>query len=644
MTNMRIILTFIIGILCSLSVSAYTERNIITSHVADEAQLKEMLVKNQKWMPYPAYKDRQAWNKLLAGTASWYISKGEKNLNYEWKTFSDDDYAEYSKSGDTSTLQNKFYSNNDAIMYLFMAELAEGKGRFIPQLKKGLENAIQMKSWAFPADIAAIYKSPVPDVKKPVISLVAGEVADMYSWIYYLLKDEFSKKGSTIAPRLKEEIQKRILKPYMTRYWWWDGSRNYHGQMLNNWTPWNLSNILSIAMLIEDNPDTYAKIAYNTILGMDKYLNYISGDGACVEGQTYWQYAAGKTFDYLDMLKLATDGKVDLMNEELIKDMGEYIARTYVGDGWVVNFADASAKGEGMNPFLIFRYGKGVNSNLLMSFGASLDPQRNATPSYGYEALRTLRAIEILPEERSYKGKFVRPANSWYPEAEVCYMTTPQGLFYASKGGNNDESHNHNDIGTISLYIDQYPILLDAGVGTYTRQTFDDERYTIWNMQSGWHNVPIINGYEQSYGAQYKASKASSTENRFSVDIAGAYPKSANVNSWVRTSEIDGRELKVTETFDLKKTSKPNVINFLTWGDIDISEPGVVHINANGHKAELIYDSNVFKVSTTERQLTDKKLTNVWGSKLTRVSLTAKSKTQKGSYTYTIKGFPEGNP
>ena len=49
-----------------LHVSAYTERNILQSK-ATEAQLKDMLITNQKWVPYPAYTDRAGWDKLLGG-------------------------------------------------------------------------------------------------------------------------------------------------------------------------------------------------------------------------------------------------------------------------------------------------------------------------------------------------------------------------------------------------------------------------------------------------------------------------------------------------------------------------------------------------------------------------------------------------
>lgn len=37
----------------------------------------------------------------------------------------------------------------------------------------------------------------------------------------------------------------------------------------------------------------------------------------------------------------------------MIKNMGEYISRSYIGNGWVVNFADASARGEGTHTLSI---------------------------------------------------------------------------------------------------------------------------------------------------------------------------------------------------------------------------------------------------------------------------------------------------
>jgi hypothetical protein len=39
---------------------------------------------------------------------------------------------------------------------------------------------------------------------------------------------------------------------------------------------------------------------------------------------------------------------------------------------------------------------------------------------------------------------------------------------------------------------------------TYTRKTFSSQRYEIWTMQSGYHQLPKINGVDQMQGRQYK--------------------------------------------------------------------------------------------------------------------------------------------
>lgn len=138
----------------------------------------------------------------------------------------------------------------------------------------------------------------------------------------------------------------------------------------------------------------------------------------------------------------------------------------------------------------------------------------------------------------------------------------------ATKGGYNNESHNHNDAGTFSLYLNTTPIIIDAGVGTYTRQTFGPERYKIWTMQSNYHNLPMINGVPQQFGSQYKAEDVRFDPKRtsFSADLAAAYPAEAGVEKWIRSYQLGKNSLKIEDSFSLNKADRPNQVNFLTWG------------------------------------------------------------------------------
>ena len=86
----------------------------------------------------------------------------------------------------------------------------------------------------------------------------------------------------------------------------------------------------------------------------------------------------------------------------------------------------------------------------------------------------------------------------------------------------------------------------------------------------------------------------------------------------------------------MSESKGANIINFLTWGDVDASKKGVVSINVKGVKAQLRYDANTFEPAIETIELTDKRLSNVWGDKIYRLSLKAKTATKAGVYKYEI--------
>ncbi len=629
---MKKILCVCVALWCALGAFAYTERNLLEKQASIQ-QVTEALVMNRKWVKYPTYTDRSGWDKFLGIHKEGYIQQGEKYLNYQWKVIPATDYLAFERSGNRSDMESAFDANNRAISTLLMAELAEGKGRFVDQLINGVFQACEMTSWALPAHLITqpTHRSlPVYDYH--LIDLTSGDLGGLLSWTYYFMHDSFDRINPEISRRLRHELQVRIMDAYINDGSFWWAARKYNGRMLNNWNPWCNSNVLMTFMLMEDNRDKLGQAVYLTMQSVDKFLNYIKADGACEEGPSYWGHASGKLLDYLELLYAATDGRVNIFHEKMIRDMGEYISRSYVGNGWVVNFADASAHGEG-NAWLIYRYGEAVDSDEMKHFAALMF--KPGTPYNGRDIFRTLESITIDSELREEEAEHIMRPFTWYPETEFCYLTTKNGLFFASKGGYNDESHNHNDIGTFSVWLHDTPVLIDAGVGTYTRQTFSSERYSIWTMQSNYHNLPQINGVPQSYGKQYKASNAKASQGTFSVDIATAYPEEAQVDSWVRTFKVLENKVKLAEKFRLKQATAPNVVNFMTWGEVEPAK-GKVLITVNGIKSELTYDTSAFNLTIEPITQTDPRLSKVWGSKIYRLSFQAKKLITQGNYSFEI--------
>lgn len=617
---------------------AYEERNLLQKE-ADLERVRSALRMGQEWVPYPDYSDRSGWDKFLGDYKDEYIRKGESLLDYEWKVVKATDYLEFGRSGNRTVMESPFNRNNRALGSLFMAEMAEGKGRFVDQIINGVFQSCEMTSWALSAHLGLQkIQGCFPSYQEHVIDLGSGNLGSQLAWIYYYLKPSFDKVNPLISERLRHELQVRILDTYMNEdHFWWMAFNLKPGGLVNNWNPWCNFNVLQCFFLLENDRDKLAKAVYRTMTSVDHFINYTHEDGGCEEGPSYWGHAAGKMYDYLQMLHDGTGGKVSIFDQPIIKNMGEYIARSYVGNGWVVNFADASAKGGG-DANLIFRYGKATGSTIMMGYATylrNLSARQGAPEGDIFRLLQTLLyRKDLIESDMTYKA----PSYSWYPETEFCYMTNQNGFFVATKGGYNNESHNHNDAGTFSLYLNTTPILIDAGVGTYTRQTFSSERYSIWTMQSDFHNLPMINGVPEQFGSEYKATDVRFDPKRmsFSANIATAYPAEANVKKWIRSYQLGKSSLKIEDTFTLSKAGKRNQINFLTWGKVDLSVPGAVTIEVNNEKARLTYDKNAFTPAVETILLDDPRLSSVWGEQIYRVSLNAKQMPLSGSYTYTI--------
>src|SRR3546814_7787213 len=126
---------------------------------------------------------------------------------------------------------------------------------------------------------------------------------------------------------------------------------------------------------------------------------------------------------------------------------------------------------------LIYRDGSAVKSTEMQQVAAYRFERANRKFSVAlgrdiFRAMEDLTSYNALSAAEPALPSF---RTAWYDETEFCYMKTDDGLFFAVKGGYNAESNNHNDIGKCSLYADNTPFFINAGVGTYTRQTFSSK-------------------------------------------------------------------------------------------------------------------------------------------------------------------------
>lgn len=629
-------------ILLSIGVYSFEKRDILQKESLSIG-LPEALVKDFSEIGFPAYKDREFWNNLPDAIRKQYIEGAERYMDYNWPVVKATDYLEIIRSGDRR--QGAYSAPSSALQSLVMGELAEGKGRFIDQIINGVWYYSEQTWWGWSAHLTAQKaKHGLPDVNEPVIDLGVGEIANVLSWVWFLFKDEFDEIHPLISQRLKQEIMNKAVIPYYERddFWWMGfGSRS-----VNNWNPWTNHNMLTAILILEDDRQKKIDNVQKVIRSLDAFVNSYPEDGGCDEGPSYWGRAGASLYQCLDLLKRATNGEFNVYENQLIKNMGSYIYKAYIDYPYFINFADADAT-TGGRAAIIYNYGKDIGDPVMQQFGAFLAEKQNWGKSKPGEKIdEQIMQLIYLDEIGKATPKSALISDFWLPDIQVGggrdKADTSKGFFFAAKGGHNAESHNHNDLGSCVLYYNGLPCLIDLGRETYTAQTFSSQRYDIWTMQSQYHSIPKINGFDQSDGRNYKAKnsgfKSNSREIIFSTDIADAYPQDAGIKSWERTYRLErGKRLVIKDAYQFN--AAPNgvtALNFVTCCKVSQHSPGVLLLQGENFTLEMKYDAKTLLPEIEFIEVTDNGLKRYWPDGVTRVVLTLKDPKIKGENSISI--------
>jgi hypothetical protein len=583
------------------------------------------------------------------------LAGGERALEEEWPHTPAVRYLDYARDGNRSRYQDRAFQRRRMLGGMVLAECVENKGRFLDEIANGIWLICEESSWCVPAHINAQRAGVgLPDTTEPIVDLFAAETSALLAWVDTLLGERLDVVSPLIRPRVQREIDVRVLTPCLERDdFWWMG---FMPRRVNNWNPWINSNWLTSALLMETDPARRAQAVAKSLRSIDRFLDPYPRDGGCDEGPGYWGRAGASLLDCLELLYSASEGQIDVYQVPLIQEIGRFIYRVQIEGNWFVNFSDASAVVQ-PTPSVVYQYGLRIGDAEMMAMGAWLaadqdlaHPQVDRMGSLG----RLLPALFMLDELMAFEARQPLPRDVWLPEIEVMVARgqagSSAGLFLAAKGGHNEESHNHNDVGNFIVYVDGRPLLVDAGVETYTRKTFSSERYTIWTMQSGYHSLlPTVDGVMQAPGRNFAARdvtyQAGEDAVTFSLDIAGAYPPEAKLARWKRTISLHyGQAVEIVDGYALSEAASEIVLSLLTPCEVEIETPGEIRLSEAALPGErrtgngvVVYDAAKFVLATEEIAITDTRLGGVWGKRLTRLVFTVQNPTLEDGWTFGVR-------
>lgn len=534
-------------------------------------------------------------------------------------------WLEFTENGNRSHYEHAYFLRRRHLCRLVMTECIDYHGELLPLIADYVWAICEESAWQLPAHNSYIRDTPqlpLPDIKRPIVDLFAAETGALISMVYYLLGKELARIAPGLDKRMKHEVERRVLVPWSRRHFWWMGNGS---EPMCNWTPWCTQNCLIACALLHGDSQTRIQAAVRqAAYSMDCFLKDYGEDGCCSEGAQYYRHAGLTFFNALEILCALAPGVFDnAWNEPKIRNLAEYIAQMHVAGSYYLNFSDCSPLA-GVRGAREYLFGKRVGSLPLMSLAAHdflRDPDPyHLSPSDDSEGINLFYMVQTAFSRKEISAfakqhPMVSQKDVWYPSVglRVCRA----GAFTVGiKAGGNDDSHNHNDTGSVTLYKDGQPLLIDIGVETYSKKTFSPNRYEIWTMQSCWHNLPRFYGkdgtaYDQKAGPVYAAKEIKLLPDGLAMDIAPAYGIVPGLGFYRRRVILSPTGLTITDDTDYS-------------GEVCLTLMSCcpVHVEQNmlmfGTLAQAALTGNDVNVTVEPVSVTDPRLRQMWPDTLYR--------------------------
>ncbi len=487
----------------------------------DEHRVREIA----SWLPpQPAglgdpCSNRKVWDTLLkSGKYDEFLKEMEQ---FVFPPFSKEDYFSLFDGSAPSSGRglNMMRERARGLSKVTWAECLTNDNRYLPLAEAGLRDILDQKSWVSPRNDFDFKNYNGVGYS---VELTSALYAHTIAQTLYLL-------GDRLNPALKKEaveaLFQRVFNPVLDKIRTQNNDReNRFLLMTNNYNHVCLSGVVGAALTVIDDPYQRAVFAY---IGEHYAQNGLMGfgdDGYCSEGVGYYNYGFGHYVLLRENIWQATGGKLDLFAIPKVRKIAGYATHLQISEGVFPAISDShpGAKPDpAMMHYLSRNFQMGLTAYDTMSFEGKINDNR-------------MSVMMVFPNSASLATTGAQepalPLRSFFEQSAIL-ITRPasgSGLGVVMKGGNNQEHHNHNDVGSYTVALGSQLMAGDPGAIPYTADIFTAEfRYTYKTLASYGHPVPLVDGKTQQTGAKARARvlKKDFTDQTdlLVMDLASAY-------------------------------------------------------------------------------------------------------------------------
>ena len=526
-------------------------------------------------------------------------------------------FMEFVRNGNRANYEKVYFARRKNLIQLVLAECAEYKGRFLDRIADYLWAITGEHTWCLPAHVPERCNDGLPDLPYEFVDLFAAETGMDLALTLELLEPELNKVSPNLVAEVKRNLFRRIIEPLEIKpfpFWWLKAT--------HNWRAWCCGNTLAtVKVVLKDQPERQKKLVAMLKNAMDDFVKIYPEDGCCDEGPHYWGKSPANILRFYEQLGIP-------MNRPKHARMAEYILNVRLTRSHFANFADSSPKFP-LPGSVCYRFGELLGNDQLKQFGLDAAMRNEAIDTNYSDIFTELTNIFWLPDIAKAEQPELKDNCHYYDYRQMLFLRDRGTSLAAKRGflGN----HYHMDVGQFIIYRDELPVVIDPGIGAYSKDTFNANRYKNWFINCDGHNIPQFNGIAQSDHPERDAAAAEVIRDAkrcvFKMDLTSAYLKEAQLVQCLRTITYDytDQSIGIDDVWELSRADNTVRIPLYTPQEVKI-DGNVITI---GNMRLEITGKNC-TATCTAVPMTDPGLPRHWGDRLHRIDLTVKCGKQGG--------------
>ncbi|MGQ1909153.1 hypothetical protein ACT3CE_05140 [Marinifilum sp. RC60d5] len=616
----------------SLDISAYLKAGDSKSiyPTVEQLEMLKNVVPANSFQPAPSVSHRNYWNRIAkTEEGKDYLKEAVSLLGRQPEVpISDAIYRRANKEGNRKIYKPRYYRTMDRLEKFTLAECIENNGRFIPQIEVYCDSIMAMKSWMHPNHDDR--ENTVLEGKRVSIDLGARKFGLVLALTDALLEDKLSE---AIRKEIAVQLKWRITDSYLQTCRGEDVIKsNTWIRSTSNWNSVCTSGTLFTTIVASKNNNERIAAIGCALNSMVYYLSGFGDDGYCSEGTGYWNYGFGHYLYLAEILDDYTDGKINLFkfnNPEKLNNVANFPHNFQIHEGMYAPFADGVTRlKSGSDNFA---------SAIAAKHYGSKKPSR-FIPDEGVQTLIIWNDGDDYTSKNETNSEL--PGHTYFDDFGILISRGQQEnpLSITIKAGHNAENHNHSDVGTYVVVLDQDYVSGDIGAPSYTAGAFSKNN----PARSSWgHPVPRINNTLQSNGIEFRGEILETSFNTnvdsLVMDIKPAYDLEV-LNKLERTM-VNNKSGKGTITVsDNFEASKPVSFGTAIMVNVayEIVDNNTVIISSENHKVKVEITSVGGDISIKDEQVPVKHLRS--GKKSYRIGLDFKKPVKSG--TIAVKYTP----